>query len=152
MKKFRLLLGLLFFAISSFGQVKITSQTANLRAAPGLKENKICTIPKGDIVTILSNSGEQENWTRVSYNGKVGYINSLLLKNKASTSKNNSHKVGQTIIKHYKNSQGNTVQSPTYYDSPPAGATAECNDGTYSFSQNHRGTCSHHGGVKRWLD
>jgi hypothetical protein len=31
------------------------------------------------------------------------------------------------------------------------GATAECNDGTLSYSANHRGTCSHHGGVKRWF-
>jgi len=31
------------------------------------------------------------------------------------------------------------------------GATAECRDGSYSFSANHRGTCSHHGGVKRWF-
>lgn len=34
---------------------------------------------------------------------------------------------------------------------PPAGATALCNDGTYSFSQHHQGTCSHHGGVAQWL-
>jgi hypothetical protein len=34
----------------------------------------------------------------------------------------------------------------------PAGATAQCRDGTYSFSQHHSGTCSHHGGVARWLD
>jgi Protein of unknown function (DUF3761) len=33
----------------------------------------------------------------------------------------------------------------------PAGATAECRDGSYSFSQHRRGTCSHHGGVSRWL-
>ena len=33
----------------------------------------------------------------------------------------------------------------------PAGATAQCNDGTYSFSQHHQGTCSHHGGVAVWL-
>jgi Protein of unknown function (DUF3761) len=33
----------------------------------------------------------------------------------------------------------------------PAGATAKCNDGTYSFSQHRRGTCSHHGGVAVWL-
>lgn len=33
----------------------------------------------------------------------------------------------------------------------PAGATARCRDGTYSFSQNRRGTCSHHGGVAEWL-
>ncbi len=32
----------------------------------------------------------------------------------------------------------------------PAGATAKCNDGTYSFSQHRQGTCSHHGGVAVW--
>ncbi|WP_051468562.1 DUF3761 domain-containing protein [Actinomadura oligospora] len=33
----------------------------------------------------------------------------------------------------------------------PSGATAICRDGTFSFSQHRRGTCSHHGGVARWL-
>ena len=33
---------------------------------------------------------------------------------------------------------------------PPAGATALCNDGTYSHSQHRSGTCSHHGGVAIW--
>jgi Protein of unknown function (DUF3761) len=32
----------------------------------------------------------------------------------------------------------------------PASAAAICNDGTYSPSSGP-GTCSHHGGVKRWL-
>ena len=41
--------------------------------------------------------------------------------------------------------------SPTKYSSAPAGATALCRDGTYSFSRSRRGTCSHHGGVKKWL-
>jgi hypothetical protein len=30
---------------------------------------------------------------------------------------------------------------------PPAGATAKCNDGTYSYAAHHQGACSHHGGV-----
>lgn len=53
----------------------------------------------------------------------------------------------------YTNSDGNTVQSPAYSTdgSVPAGATAQCNDGTYSFSQHHQGTCSYHGGVAQWL-
>jgi uncharacterized protein DUF3761 len=34
----------------------------------------------------------------------------------------------------------------------PPGATARCVDGTYSYSQHHSGTCSHHGGVAQWLD
>ncbi|WP_227982833.1 DUF3761 domain-containing protein [Nocardia spumae] len=33
----------------------------------------------------------------------------------------------------------------------PDGATAQCRDGSYSYSRNHRGTCSHHGGVDHWL-
>ena len=31
------------------------------------------------------------------------------------------------------------------------GASARCNDGTYSKSQHRSGTCSRHGGVKQWL-
>ncbi|MES2304524.1 MAG: DUF3761 domain-containing protein [Gemmatimonadota bacterium] len=33
----------------------------------------------------------------------------------------------------------------------PAGASALCNDGTYSQSQHRSGSCSSHGGVKQWL-
>ncbi len=40
----------------------------------------------------------------------------------------------------------------TSASSAPPGATARCNDGTYSYSQHHQGTCSHHGGVAEWLD
>jgi len=52
---------------------------------------------------------------------------------------------------YYRNSYGRRVHSPVHARTAPRGATAECWDGTYSFSQNHRGTCSHHGGVRRWL-
>lgn len=51
----------------------------------------------------------------------------------------------------YTNVDGNTVQSPTYSATVPAGATARCGDSTYSFSQHRQGTCSHHGGVAQWL-
>ena len=52
---------------------------------------------------------------------------------------------------YYVNTAGNTVHSPAYADTVPVGASAQCRDGTYSFSQSRRGTCSHHGGVARWL-
>lgn len=54
---------------------------------------------------------------------------------------------------YYMNSSGNEVHSPadSTNGSVPAGATAKCNDGTYSFSQHHSGTCSSHGGVAQWL-
>jgi hypothetical protein len=53
----------------------------------------------------------------------------------------------------YTNSDGQQVHSPAYTDNgqAPAGASAQCGDGTYSFSQHRSGTCSHHGGVARWL-
>ena len=52
----------------------------------------------------------------------------------------------------YKNVDNNVVKSPSYSSNGiPAGATAECRDGTYSFSLNHKGSCSHHGGVSNWL-
>jgi hypothetical protein len=33
----------------------------------------------------------------------------------------------------------------------PTGATAKCKDGTYSKSKQHKGSCSHHGGVAEFL-
>jgi hypothetical protein len=33
----------------------------------------------------------------------------------------------------------------------PAGATGLCKDGTYTMSKTHSGSCSHHGGVAKWL-
>lgn len=52
---------------------------------------------------------------------------------------------------YYTNSDGNAVHSPAYSNTVPAGATAQCRDGTYSFSQHRSGTCSSHGGVAIWL-
>lgn len=51
----------------------------------------------------------------------------------------------------YTNTAGNVVCSPYNSNSTPVGATAQCRDGTYSFSQSRSGTCSHHGGVASWL-
>ncbi len=49
----------------------------------------------------------------------------------------------------YINSAGQTVCRPSA--SNTGGATAICRDGSYSYSRNRRGTCSHHGGVRQWL-
>lgn len=58
-----------------------------------------------------------------------------------------------TSHRHYTNSAGHDVHSPakSINNQVPAGASAKCRDGTYSFSQHRRGTCSHHGGVSNWL-
>jgi hypothetical protein len=51
----------------------------------------------------------------------------------------------------YVNSRAHCVHRPERANRAPAGATARCRDGTYSFSESRRGTCSWHGGVGQWL-
>jgi hypothetical protein len=51
----------------------------------------------------------------------------------------------------YINARGNCVHRPVFTNAAPADASARCRDGSYSFSQSRRGTCSHHGGVAEWL-
>jgi len=52
----------------------------------------------------------------------------------------------------YRNRNGETVHSPAHTRSgqAPTGATAQCRDGTWSFSRHRSGTCSRHGGVATW--
>ena len=52
----------------------------------------------------------------------------------------------------YRNHDGDTVHSPAHSRTGqiPSGATAQCRDGTWSFSQHRSGTCSRHGGVAAW--
>lgn len=53
----------------------------------------------------------------------------------------------------YINRDGIEVHRPAHTTSGavPPGASAQCRDGSYSFSLYHSGTCSHHGGVSSWL-
>jgi hypothetical protein len=53
----------------------------------------------------------------------------------------------------YVNSDGNRIHVPAHTadGSVPAGASARCRDGSFSFSAHARGTCSHHGGVAQRL-
>lgn len=73
---------------------------------------------------------------------------------------NNSNQpyLKSTITPTVKGTSTELIYIPTNYLSPTPtqqitqcfGATALCKDGTCSFSQNRRGTCSHHGGVLIW--
>ena len=62
----------------------------------------------------------------------------------------------------YENSDGLCIPDPSSGGVPggasgimgggaPRGATAVCQDGDYSYSTHHSGTCSGHGGVSQWL-
>ena len=47
--------------------------------------------------------------------------------------------------------QRRPTTSTSVANSSSAGATAQCNDRTYSHSKVRAGACSHHGGVTRWF-
>jgi uncharacterized protein YgiM (DUF1202 family) len=149
MKKFVLLLILVCTAFASFGKgvVRTTTTDLNLRVDASSTSRVILTIPQGTQVYLQEDCNCV--WVFVTYNGYCGYVNAQFLTKSVPATTTTA--VAQEPIRHYTNSYGNTVQSPTRYNKAPAGATALCRDGSYSFSQSRRGTCSHHGGVARWL-
>lgn len=150
---------LLSFCVNSFGFTKYVTHNLNLRYEPNAHSYVLTVIPKGTAVTIEEDC--KCLWVPVEYNGYVGYVSARYLakypvshnlKQKISrrVKYNTPKKIHSNSIRYYTNVYGSRVQSPTSYSSRPAGATALCRDGTYSFSQNRRGTCSHHGGVAKW--
>lgn len=58
---------------------------------------------------------------------------------------------GSCDVGYYQASSGDCVHQPIAADAAPDGSTAQCSDGTYSFSEHRQGTCSYHGGVDEWL-
>ena len=155
MKRYLLIFVQILIAIAINAQTyKYTSANLNLRSGPSTSYKVLTTIPLGTSVEMAENC--DCDWIKVSFNGQIGYVSSKYLTFQKVESKSVNNKYSKTqspnsSVKYYTNSFGQKVQSPTYYNSVPAGATALCRDGTYSFSRNRRGTCSHHGGVARWL-
>lgn len=59
----------------------VTGNSVNFRKGPGTSYSKIATLPKGTEVGYISESG---GWSKISYNGKVGYMSSQYLGNKTA--------------------------------------------------------------------
>jgi hypothetical protein len=117
-----------------------TTAAVSLRAKPDPAARSVARLAAETPVRFASC---QNGWCQIAVNGLSGYLPRLSL----SLKPNGSFAEGAG----YTNSKGNRVRSPTRTpdNQPPAGASAQCRDGTYSFSQSRRGTCSHHGGVAR---
>lgn len=155
MKKILLLLLQILLTLTVFAQTyKYTFTNLNLRSGPSTSYSVLLTIPSGTSVKMAENCNC--TWVKVNYNGTIGYVSSKYLTtwqtiNYQNENTNAHPRNTNSTTSNYTNSAGQKVQSPTYYNSAPAGATALCRDGTYSFSRNRSGTCSHHGGVAKWL-
>lgn len=64
--------------------VKITSGSLNVRSGAGTSYSKVASLYKGEVVIVLSKSG---NWSRILYNGtKTGYVSSQYLSTSSSSS------------------------------------------------------------------
>ena len=145
MKKILIALVLCLVSVGSIvAQNRVARSSVNLRAHSSTESKVLEVVPQGAHVYVVGDLST--GWSQVIYNYQVGYVYSAYLMSGQSYSSSS-----RTVVRYYTNSAGQRVQSPTYYSSAPRGATARCVDGTYSFSKNRRGTCSHHGGVAQWL-
>jgi len=146
---FSLIIQLLFISVINAQTTQFTTTKVNLRTGPGISYKTLTSIPAGTNITATGDI-IYKDWLKVNYKNNTGYINSRYVRKETPTSTISKGKK-TSAVKYYKNRSGVRVQSPTVYNSAPAGATARCRDGTYSFSRSRRGTCSHHGGVAKWL-
>ena len=147
-RRFNLFVSYAVLASAISGQVRaadrsFTTTTVRLRDQPSAQGQVLAVMPAGSAVDLTNCSGA---WCHVVFRTFHGYAAAAYL---SSTPPSAHLDPGRG----YTNARGVWVPSPTRTrgDEPPSGASAECRDGTYSFSMSRRGTCSHHGGVARWL-
>lgn len=139
----------------------VKAQKANLRDRPSKSGSVVTTVNKGDLLSLI-NATPIGPWYRVrdSRNASEGWVhgNTISLLQTTQTTPSNAtsaQRPRRTLPpvtgRSYVNVDGVRVPSPVFSETKPAGATARCRDGSYSFSQHRRGTCSYHGGVAEWF-
>ena len=129
-----------------------TTANVRLRAGAGTDARVLATIPRGAAVRVEACANR---WCEVRFEGRRGYASDRYLSESRPSERSVRSTRGASGCGDgggYVNSRGEWVPSPCRSPGgPPAGASAQCRDGTYSFSRSRRGTCSRHGGVARWL-
>lgn len=125
----------------------VTRVDARLREGPALDSRVIVTIPAKTSIKLSSCT---YGWCAVEYQQVRGHVIEAFLR---FPSAGRLESTAPTDGRGYVNSRGEWIPSPTRTSDgqPPSGASAQCRDGTFSFSRSRSGTCSHHGGVARWL-
>jgi hypothetical protein len=123
--------------------VAFTNATTWLQAAPQWNSRRLALLPQGTQVQVIKCAAQS---CKVSFRNLMGFVGEERLQ---STLVRTPVEGGRGYI----NSRGQWIPSPTHTvdGQAPTGATARCRDGSFSFSQSQRGTCSWHGGVDQWL-
>ncbi len=121
-----------------------TTTSVRLRERPFPTARPIAVLSQGTTVRLYTCS---EGWCSVTVSKLSGYLLEEFLTSQPPQA------ATQSAGRGYINVDGEFVPSPTRTadGQPPPGASAQCQDGTYSFSKHRQGTCSWHGGVARWL-
>jgi len=122
-------------------------QQINVRELPQVDAQILGRLPQSASVMVGTCGG---GWCGVATSEVYGYTEEAYLTDSLPPTQTAQQ---QTQGRGYWNAAGEWVQSPTWTTDgqPPAGATAKCRDGSFSFSNTRRGTCSWHGGVGKWL-
>jgi uncharacterized protein YgiM (DUF1202 family) len=134
---------------------------ANVRDKPLKSAAIVMTVKKGDLLT-LNGAPANGPWYRIRDNrtraegwihGSTIALLELVDTNSQPTTPTQRARTTSSAVtgRSYVNVDGVRVRSPVFSDRRPAGASARCRDGSYSFSQHRSGTCSHHGGVAEWF-
>jgi Protein of unknown function (DUF3761)/Bacterial SH3 domain len=143
--------------------VVVKSLKANVRETPSRSGRSVTQVQRDQRLTV-TRAAPAGPWYRVrdEQNGIEGWIHGSTIALESapigtSAASANTRETVQprtvtlpTSGRSYVNVDGVRVPSPVFSDTRPAGATARCRDGSYSFSQHRRGTCSYHGGVAVW--
>lgn len=128
----------------------VTAHALNVRAGPGIGHKIIGGISNSKCILIDARNASGE-WIRIKSSEwqnapPGGWVSAYYLKITGNVTALPIRQAGvspsPTRIKDMP-----TAEPPT----SGSGPTALCNDGTYSYSQHRRGTCSWHGGVREWL-
>lgn len=140
----------------------VTASQLNVREGPGTQYRVVGGVPRDECIKADARDGSG-GWLRIKsanwWNAPSGgWVSADYLAVSGSSSSLPVRSGGSPII--YQPTPTNLVILPTpdyVLESEPTsaggggGPTALCWDGTYSYSQHRRGTCSWHGGVREWL-
>jgi len=140
----------------------VKSQKANLRDTPSVAGTVVTTVNKGGLLALIDatpvgpwyhvrdSKTESEGWVHGNTITLLQTVESPPL-DVSSIERPRRPSPSPASGGSYINVDGVRIPSPVFSETKPAGATARCRDGSYSFSMHRRGTCSGHRGVAEWF-
>ncbi len=138
----------------------VKAHKVNLRDKPSKSGSVVETLNQGQLLALIQatpvgpwyrvrdSKSDSEGWV---HGNTIALLRTTELAPANASSPERPRRTSPPVSgRSYVNVDGVRVPSPVFSETKPSGATARCRDGSYSFSQHRRGTCSYHGGVAEW--